>query len=315
MLDYNNSEEEKKHKRGTLYLVSTPIGNKDDITFRAVKIMRGCDLVICEEAKIGARILHQYNVTQKMDLLNEQNEGEKTQEYISMLFKGNDLALISDCGTPVFADPGLELVQAAISNGIPVSVIPGPSSIMTAVVRSGFPIDRFLYAGFLSRDKDERLEELNELQYEKGTIVLLETPYRLVPVLEAAAKIMPDRRVYLGCNLTMHFETHHYGTFKELYYKFKDLRFKGEFVLVFEGSGGGKKQFKKGNRKGGFKPRIKNYKKQGDRPNRQGDRPDRRGDRPNRQSDRPDRRGDRPNKQGDFKKKQGNERPPKTEDK
>lgn len=279
MVDFKNSEEEAKHKRGTLYVVSTPIGNKDDITFRAVKVMRSCDVIICEEAKIGARILHQYNVTQKMELLNEQNEDERTGEYISMLFKGQDLALISDCGTPVFADPGLKLVQSAIRNGIPVSVVPGPTSIMTALVRSGFPIDRFLYAGFLSREKEDRIRDLKALRDEPGTVCLLETPYRLVPVLEAAMKIMPDRLAYIGCNLTMHFETHHYGSFKELYYKFRDLRFKGEFVLVFEGTGKGvrkthgrdKPRMRDGKRdnkfKGGrgMKPRIKkageNYRK------------------------------------------------------
>jgi len=233
----NTETKEKKEKRyGTLYIVSTPIGNDDDITIRALKVLKSVDIVVCEEPKIGARTLHKYNLSQKMELLNEQNEQVKTPQLVELLEKGKSLALICDGGTPVFADPGLLLVQACLKREIPVKVIPGVSSLMTAIVRSGFPIDQFLYAGFLSRKKEERILQLRRLSTEKRTVVLLETPYRLVPLLETAAQIMPERRAYIGCNLTMPFETHHYGTFKELYDKFKNTKFKGEFVICFDGS-------------------------------------------------------------------------------
>jgi 16S rRNA (cytidine1402-2'-O)-methyltransferase len=233
----NTETKGKKEKRyGTLYIVSTPIGNDDDITIRALKVLKSVDIVVCEEPKIGARTLHKYNLSQKMELLNEQNEQVKTPQLVELLEKGKSLALICDGGTPVFADPGLLLVQACLKREIPVKVIPGVSSLMTAIVRSGFPIDQFLYAGFLSRKKEERILQLRRLSTEKRTVVLLETPYRLVPLLETAAQIMPERRAYIGCNLTMPFETHHYGTFKELYDKFKNTKFKGEFVICFDGS-------------------------------------------------------------------------------
>lgn len=223
-------------KKGKLYLVSTPIGNFDDITLRAMKVLKSSDIVVCEEPKVGARILHKYNLKQKMELLNEQNEFEKTIELIKLLEAGYNLALISDCGTPVFADPGLMLVRSALARNIEIVVVPGATSIMTALVRSGFDLSQFLYAGFLSRDKQERILQLKRLKNEAKTVVIFETPYRLIPLLEAANLVMPSRKAYIGCNLTMPYETHHYGTFAELYGKMKKERFKGEFVVCFEGA-------------------------------------------------------------------------------
>lgn len=239
-LEKQEKDEKKEKLTGTLYLVSTPIGNDDDITLRALKVMNKCDAVICEEAKVGARTLHKYNITKKMELLNEQNENEMTPEMLKWLMDGKNLALISDCGTPVFADPGYKLVQSCINKEIDMVVVPGASSIMAAVVRSGFSLTQFLYAGFLDRDKEVRLQQLKNIQHEPRTVVLLETPYRLMPLLEACKKVMPKRRAYLGCNLTMRYETHHYGTFEELYAKFWEKRFKGEFVIVFQGHFGKK---------------------------------------------------------------------------
>lgn len=230
MAEKNNIE-----KKGCLYIVSTPIGNWDDISLRALKVLKSSDKVICEEGKVGGRLLKQYNIHQEIDLMNEQNEDEMTQELIFELEQGKKLALISDHGTPVLADPGLKLVKSAIRKGIEIVVVPGASSIMSAVVRSGFSLSEFLYAGFLNRDKFVRIKELEKLSKEKRTVILLETPYRILPILDAATKVMPYRNAYIGCNLTMPFETNHYGTFKELYEKFESMRFKGEFVIVFEG--------------------------------------------------------------------------------
>ena len=235
MYNQNETEQEKKKKNGTLYIVSTPIGNDEDITLRALRILKKCDLIICEDGKIGSRLLKRNNIDKKIEILSEQNERDKSFEIISILRQGKDIALVSDCGTPVFADPGKILVNAILDSDIDLVVIPGVSSIMTAVVRSGFSIEQFLYAGFLSREKEERFQQLKQLRDQSRTVVLLETPYRLMPLLEAAVKLMPTRRAYIGCNLTMHFETNHYGTFEDLFNKFKDLHFKGEFVLCFQG--------------------------------------------------------------------------------
>ncbi|TAL68806.1 MAG: 16S rRNA (cytidine(1402)-2'-O)-methyltransferase [Bacteroidetes bacterium] len=228
--------ESEEKKQGILYIVSTPIGNDEDISFRAIKVLKSCDLVICEEPKPAFQLLKRNNLTCDIIELNEQNEDSKTQEIIGLLEEGKKLALISDCGTPVFADPGYQLVKTAIHRNYHIEVVPGASSLMAAIVRSGFSINTFLYAGFLSRDSEDRIWQLKHLRDEKRTVVLLEAPYRILQVLEACSKLMPNRRAYIGCNLTMHFETNHYGTFSELFEKFKELKFKGEFVIVFEGN-------------------------------------------------------------------------------
>lgn len=231
-----NAETQGEEYSGILYIISTPIGNDDDISLRALKSIRGSHLIVCEEGKEGSRFLHKHKITQKMDLLNENNEVEKTYELLEKLKNGMRIALISDCGTPVFADPGLLLVQECIKNDIKIVAVPGASSIMTALVTSGFPINSFLYAGFMSREKSLRLQQIGELAYNPHTVVLLETPYRLMPLLEAFVKVIPQRRAFIACNLTLPYETRHYGTFSELYDKFSEAKFKGEFVIVFEGN-------------------------------------------------------------------------------
>ena len=227
---------EKDKFQGKLYIVSTSIGNKNDITLRAVDVLNVCDLVLCEEMKIGAQILRNYNISKELEKLNEHNEFEMVHEIIRLIREENKrIALISDCGTPVMNDPGLQLVRAAISNNIKMEVVPGATSVMTALVRSGFAADKFVCAGFLSREPSKREQEIKDLSNEDKTVVILDTPYRLKIMLEACAKIMPQRPAYLGCALTTHFESNHYGTFQELADKFHDLKFKSEFVLCFEG--------------------------------------------------------------------------------
>ncbi len=228
--------ETKSSKKGKLFIVSTPIGNKDDISIRALNVLKICDLVVCEEIKEGAQLLKQYNLLKDLESLNEQNEIEQSLVILDKLENGEKIALVSDCGTPLFADPGQHLVRGAIKADIAIEVIPGASSLMTALVRSGLDLSSFLYAGFLSRKYDERLDELKALSKERRTVVLLETPYRFSALLEAAANIMPNRSAYIGMNLSMPYETHHYGTFKELFEKFNDENVKAEFVVCFEGS-------------------------------------------------------------------------------
>lgn len=227
--------EENDIKKGKLYVVSTPIGNNLDISERAIRVLKSADLVVCEEVKVGAQVLKSINIKKDIDTLNVKNEDEKTIDYLKMLESGAEIALISDAGTPVFADPGLSLVRNCIKKDINVVVVPGASSIMVALVRSGFNIDQFVFAGFLNREPNKRIKELERLSKERRTVCLLETPYRLKPFLANAASVMPDRQCYIGFNLTMPYETHHYGTFKELNEKFKEDKIKAEFVVVFEG--------------------------------------------------------------------------------
>ncbi len=225
----------KESQLGTLFLVAMPIGNRDDITVRALKVLKAVDVIVCEDPKETAPILLHHGISKPLEVLNEHNELRKTEEVLGYLRAAKKVALVSDAGTPVVADPGFELVQRARQLGAEVVPVPGPSAIMTAVMMCGLPVDQFLYAGFLSRIPAIRKSQLEELAQEPRTVVILETPYRLLPLLRTAAEVIPDRPAYVGCNLTMPSETHHYGTVKELLAKFEQLRFKGEFVFCFAG--------------------------------------------------------------------------------
>lgn len=226
-------------EEGRLYVVSTPIGNFNDITLRALNVLREADLVLCENFKEAAALLKYFSLDKELDSITVKNEEERYPEFIMMIEAGKTIALISDCGTPAFADPGNQLINTAVSRGLDVQVLPGATSIMTAIVRCGFDIERFYFAGFLSRTSPERVAELRKLSMNDDTFCLLETPYRLLPMLEDAVQVIPDRRAYLACNLTMKNETHHYGTIQELYDKFKDKKVKMEFVLVIQGNTSG----------------------------------------------------------------------------
>lgn len=229
-------EDKNTQIKGTLFIVSTPIGNKDDITLRAADTIKRADIVICENMKTGAQTMKDIGLNKELMELNVNTEQDMTDDILKLLDEGKKIALISDAGTPLFEDPGNVLVNTAISKNYNVKVVPGVTSLMTALVRCGFYINEFLYAGFLPRESQYRNRKLKELSKETRTIAILETPYRLIPVLEQAAQLMPERRAYIGMNLTMPFETHHYGTFTELHQKFKNERIKAEFVIIFEGA-------------------------------------------------------------------------------
>ncbi len=234
--EYDKDNEKIKPEIGTLFIVSMHIGNKDDVSMRASKTLSFVDFVVCEEHKIGAKFLREVNSSKPLIELNEHNEEVETFTVIEKLKAGKNVALISDQGTPLLADPGSLLVRYCIDNAITISAVPGPTSIMSALVVSGFSTNQFLYAGFVNREPSLRRKELEELLQEPRTVILLETPYRLVQVLEAAAKLAPSRRAFVGMNLTLPYETYHRGTFEELHKKFSEEKVKANFVLIFEGS-------------------------------------------------------------------------------
>jgi 16S rRNA (cytidine1402-2'-O)-methyltransferase len=221
---------------GILYLVATPIGNFDDITFRALSILKSVDLVIYEERREGERLLRHFAIQKPVESLNEHNEAAASFNIISHLQSGKNVALVSDCGTPVFSDPGQLLVRKAIEQQVKVVPIPGASSLMPALTVSGFSIDRFLFYGWLSPKKERRRAELRQLVLEKRTIVLMDTPYRLVPLLRDLAETFSTaRRICIAFNLTLPDEQIFYGTASDLHKRFSDKEMKGEFVIVIEG--------------------------------------------------------------------------------
>ncbi len=222
---------------GSLYLVSTPIGNYEDITHRALRILREADVVVCEERKEGERLLAHYGIRGKIvELLNEHNEAAASWHILEHLSDGRNVAVVSDAGTPVFSDPGRILVQRAIESGITIVPVPGASSLLPALTVSGFPLDSFVFYGFLSPKSNRRRTELHALRQEKRTMILMDTPYRLAALLKDVAEVLGgDRKVCVAFNLTMPDETIFRGTALELSAAVAKKNLKGEFVLVVEG--------------------------------------------------------------------------------
>ena len=223
---------------GTLYLVATPIGNLEDITHRALRVLGEVDLVVYEERKEGARLLRHFNLEKPVESLNEHNEAASTYIILDKLKEGKSVALVSDAGTPVFSDPGRLLVRKATEQHIKVVPIPGASSLMPALTVSGFPIDQFVFYGFLSPKRNRRLVELQELKKERRTVVLMDAPYRLVQLVRDIAEVLGNaRKICVAFDLTLPTEEIFHGTATEMYRKFAKSEKKGEFVLILDCTG------------------------------------------------------------------------------
>ncbi len=218
--------------KGCLFIVSTPIGNYRDITLRALDVLAEVDAVIIEEYRQGSTLLKKLGVTEKeLILLNEHNEKEGSQMIAEELTQGKRYALISDCGTPAFADPGTELIRRSIANGIPVIPVPGPSSLIAAISLSPLPLDEFYFVGFLPRKKEVRHKKLSALKTMRVPIILMDAPYRLSRLLsEVIAAFGRQRTITLAFNLTLPDEKVMHDTAEHILQKMKDK--KGEFILM-----------------------------------------------------------------------------------
>jgi 16S rRNA (cytidine1402-2'-O)-methyltransferase len=222
---------EKANKVGTLYIVATPIGNPKDITLRALDILKKVDAVICEEYRQGARLLHKIGVENNLLTLNEHNEAQEAINIVKRIQNGQTMALISDAGTPVFADPGGHLLRLIFHHNIPVSSIPGPSSLMTALSLCDFPIDRFYFAGFPPRKSPDRDTFLSQLKSVTDPIVLMDTPYRLTKLLSEVQHIFGGNQdILLACDLTLRKEAIFRGMVKNVLELVTGQ--KREFILI-----------------------------------------------------------------------------------
>ncbi|WP_337865366.1 16S rRNA (cytidine(1402)-2'-O)-methyltransferase [Ignavibacterium sp.] len=221
--------------KSKLYIVSTPIGNYEDITLRALRILKECDFVICEEFKEARRLLSHYKIQKELFSINEHNENENANDLILKLLEGKTAALISDCGTPLFSDPGHLLVDLAIQNKIDVIPVPGASSLLTALVGSGLDFEKFYYYGWLSPKKDIRRKQLYDLRRIKETIVLLDTPYRLKTLMEDIVKLLgADVPCVLAFELTKENEKFYRGNAENILNIVDREKLKGEFVLIIK---------------------------------------------------------------------------------
>ena len=218
---------------GKLYLVSTPIGNHQDITLRALEVLKSVNFIICEEFKEARRLLSRFEIEKELYSLNEHNREESSRELFELISSGKTSALISDCGTPLFSDPGHLLVQMCIKANIEVVPIPGASSLMPALVGSGFKLDRFYYAGWLSPKSDIRKTELLRLKKINELIVLMETPYRLKALLSDVSKIFgASCPIVVAFDLTLPSEKFFRGTASGILKIAESENLKGEFVLI-----------------------------------------------------------------------------------
>lgn len=227
--------EKGRRARGCLYIVATPIGNLSDFSPRAVEILRQVDLVASEDTRVTQKLLSIYDVRVPLISFFEHNEEKRIPELITKLEAGMDVAIVSDAGTPLISDPGYRLVKEAANRGIRVIPIPGPSAVMAALSVSGLPTDRFTFVGFLPRKASKRRRELKKLVELPHTLVLFESPHRLLKTLSDMEEVMGERSIVLCREMTKKFEEILRGTPRSLSSDLEGRRIRGELTLVVSG--------------------------------------------------------------------------------
>ncbi len=217
-----------------IYLVATPIGNLDDITYRAVEVLKMVDIIYCEDTRNTARLLSHYNISKKLKSYHLFNENEITEDLIERVRNGENVAIVSDAGMPVISDPGWLAVKEAADAGIDVVIVPGVSAGLMAVVASGIPCTKYYFAGFLNSKASKRLEELKQLSTKEETIIIYEAPHRIKETLELILKAMGDRYICLARELTKKYEEYIRGNVSEVLEIVDTL--KGEMVVIISGA-------------------------------------------------------------------------------
>lgn len=225
---------------GKLFIVPTPIGNLEDITLRALRILKEADLILAEDTRTSAVLLRHYNIATRLSSHHKFNEHKTVERIADQILSGENIALISDAGTPSISDPGFLLTRMCLSKGVEVECLPGATAFVPALVNSGFPSDRFCFEGFLPQKKG-RQTKLKNLTNETRTMIFYESPYRLVKALEQFAEYFgADRKVSVSRELSKLFEENFRGTVAEVLAHFRAKTVKGEIVIVLEGKPEGK---------------------------------------------------------------------------
>lgn len=222
---------------GTLYLVSTPIGNLEDITHRAIRLLSEVDVIACEDTRHTQKLLNHYGISTRTISYHEHNERERAAELLDQLQRGSDVAVVSDAGTPAISDPGFRLARLAIENGITVVPVPGPSALITALVASGLPSDEFFFGGFLPARSGARRERLSEFRSIPATLIFYEGPHRIAATLKDAREILGEREAVVARELTKMHEEIARGRLSELATRFSSAEHaRGEMVLIIDRS-------------------------------------------------------------------------------
>lgn len=226
-------------KKGVLYIVATPLGNLNDISFRALEILKSVELIAAEDTRHSQKLLQHYGLSKKLLSYHQHNEQNSAEKLIPKLNAGYSIALISDAGTPLISDPGYDLVKLAHENGIPVSPIPGPSAVISALSASGLACDKFIFEGFLPAHQKQRLARLEKLSSESRTMVFYEAPHRIQACVKAMRECFGEsREAVLARELTKTFETIHKTTLGELdiFLEAHPEQLQGEIVLILAGN-------------------------------------------------------------------------------
>ena len=221
---------------GTLYLVATPIGNLEDITLRALRTLKECDVVAAEDTRRTGQLLRHFNITKPLLSYFQFNEARRSEEILERLRRGEKVALVTDAGSPGISDPGERVVRAARQAGLRVEPVPGACALVAALTASGLPADEFCFGGFLPHKSGQRLRQLERLKGLPGTLILYESPYRVIKLLDELAVTMPDRRVVLAREITKKFEEWLHGSPQELAIRLAERHLKGEFVVLVAAS-------------------------------------------------------------------------------
>jgi 16S rRNA (cytidine1402-2'-O)-methyltransferase len=216
----------------TLYLVATPIGNLEDITLRALRTLRECDVIAAEDTRRTGQLLRHFGFSKPLISYHKFNEASRSEDILNRLGRGEKVALVSDAGSPGISDPGERVVRAAVAGGFRVETVPGACALIAALTASGLPTDEFHFIGFLPHKSGQRRKKLEGLKTFGGTLVLYESPYRVEKLLGELAEIFPARRTVFARELTKKFEEFLRGTPAEITAKLKGRSIKGEFVVM-----------------------------------------------------------------------------------
>jgi 16S rRNA (cytidine1402-2'-O)-methyltransferase len=219
---------------GILYLVPTPIGNLEDITLRALRVLKECDLVAAEDTRRTGQLLKHFGITKPMLSYYRFNEARRSEQLLERLGRGEQIALVTDAGSPGISDPGRRVVRAVLAGGQRVEALPGPCALVTALTASGLPTDECHFVGFLPNKSGQRRKLLERLKSVAGTLVLYESPYRVEKLVEELDDLFPERQVVLARELTKKFEEYLRGTPSELRQEMACRKLKGEFVVLIE---------------------------------------------------------------------------------
>lgn len=221
---------------GTLYLCATPIGNLEDMTLRAIRILKEVDLIAAEDTRHTRKLLAHFDIHTPATSYHQHNEAAKADKVIVDLLNGKNVALVSDAGMPGISDPGAHLVAAAVQAGIEVVPIPGPSAVITGLVASGLPTDRFVFEGFIPRVRKQRIRRLKEIAVEERTVVIYESPHHLLQTLEDLAGISGSREIAVARELTKTYEEIIRGSAQSILEHFKQIPPRGEFTIIIRGA-------------------------------------------------------------------------------